>query len=175
MDALTRAQAGSTQRKATTQRKAKGEAPARDITAPTELLDTAAGSPATDEAAETYGIGALAEAFGLTTRTLRHYEDEGLLAPRRRGTQRLYSHRDRARLALICRGKRLGFSLAEIKAFLGLYDRKDGQREQMRFLHTQARERIAALEQQRRDIDATLAELHVIRDEIDSFLATKAR
>ncbi len=112
----------------------------------------------------TYGIGELAEEFGLTLRTLRFYEDEGLIAPARLGTVRVYSHRDRARLKLICRGKRLGFSIGEIKDFLDLYDSDEAQVEQMRFLHTRARDRIVQLEQQLRDVQQTLKELREIDD-----------
>lgn len=106
-----------------------------------------------------YGIGALAAAYGLTARAIRFYEDKGLLRPRREGMQRLYGHQDYARLELICRGKRLGFSLAEISGFLRLYDTDPAQTAQMTYLVRHGRARIAALEQQRRDIDATLGEL----------------
>ncbi|MFD1626868.1 MerR family transcriptional regulator [Azospirillum griseum] len=104
-------------------------------------------------------IGELAEEFGLTHRTIRHYEDEGLLSPTRDGQTRVYSHRDRARLVLICRGKRLGFSLAEIKEFLNLYDTGDAQIEQMRYAQSLARQRIEALERQLQDVQQTLKEL----------------
>lgn len=114
----------------------------------------------------THSIGALADEFGLTHRTIRHYEEEGLLAPLREGTARVYSHRDRARLALICRGKRLGFSLAEIKEFLTLYDADEAQLEQMRFMQRLARRRIADLERQLQDVQQTLAELRSIDTQI---------
>ena len=104
-------------------------------------------------------IGALATAFGLTPRTIRFYEDQGLLQPARAGAQRVYGPEDRARLALICRGKRLGFSIAEIKEFLELYRVDEGQGEQMRYLIGRGRTRIAALEQQLRDVQETLADL----------------
>ncbi|AWB09258.1 transcriptional regulator (plasmid) [Azospirillum humicireducens] len=124
------------------------------------------------------GIGDLAGEFGLTHRTIRHYEDEGLLSPERIGSARggvhggarIYSHRDRARLALICRGKRLGFSLAEIKDFLNLYDSGDAQIEQMRYMRTIARRRISALEQQLADVKQTLAELCTIDTQISEHL-----
>nr|WP_082109438.1 MerR family DNA-binding transcriptional regulator [Azospirillum thiophilum] len=115
-------------------------------------------------------IGELAGEFGLTHRTIRHYEDEGLLAPERVGNARVYGHRDRARLALICRGKRLGFSLAEIKDFLNLYDTDDAQVEQMRYMRSLARRRISALEQQLADVQQTLAELCVIDTQISEHL-----
>jgi DNA-binding transcriptional MerR regulator len=119
-------------------------------------------------------IGELAGEFGLTHRTIRHYEDEGLLSPERigsaRGSARVYGHRDRARLALICRGKRLGFSLAEIKDFLNLYDTDDAQIEQMRYMRNIARRRISALEQQLADVKQTLAELCTIDTQISEHL-----
>lgn len=105
-------------------------------------------------------IGALATAFNLTPRTIRYYEDQGLLMPARAGAQRVYGPGDRARLALICRGKRLGFSIAEIKDFLDLYQAGDGQVEQMRYLVGRGRARIAALEQQLQDVQDTLADLN---------------
>ncbi|HYG90310.1 MAG TPA: MerR family DNA-binding transcriptional regulator [Azospirillum sp.] len=120
--------------------------------------------------ARTYAIGELADEFGLTLRTIRHYEDEGLLAPGRDGMSRVYGHRDRARLALICRGKRLGFSLAEIKDFLNLYDGDDGQVEQMRYAQKLARRRIFALERQLADVQQTLVELRGIDAQITQHL-----
>ena len=75
-------------------------------------------------------IGELCEEFGVTARALRFYEDEALISPERRGTQRLYSERDRARLAWILRGKRVGLSLSDIKELLDLYDVGDGRRTQ---------------------------------------------
>jgi len=120
-------------------------------------------------------IGELADEFGLTLRTIRHYEDEGLLSPRRDGMNRVYGHRDRARLALICRGKRLGFSLAEIKDFLNLYDGNDGQLGQMRYAQTLARRRISALERQLADVQQTLAELRGIDAQITEHLAYHLR
>ncbi|CAO3404053.1 MerR family transcriptional regulator [Azospirillum palustre] len=116
-------------------------------------------------------IGELAGEFGLTHRTIRHYEDEGLLSPERLGSARVYGHRDRARLALICRGKRLGFSLAEIKDFLNLYDTDDAQIEQMRYMRSIARRRISALEQQLADVQQTLAELCTIDTQISEHLS----
>ncbi|WP_209879336.1 MerR family transcriptional regulator [Azospirillum soli] len=124
------------------------------------------GAAGPEDDARSYAIGELADEFGLTHRTIRHYEDEGLLAPAREGTARVYSHRDRARLALICRGKRLGFSLAEIKDFLTLYDADDAQLEQMRFMQRLARRRITDLERQLQDVQQTLAELRTIDSQI---------
>ncbi len=118
------------------------------------------------EAGRTFTISALANEFGITPRTIRFYEDEGLLSPRRDGLNRVYTHRDRARLVLICRGKRLGFSLSEIKEFIKLYDVDEDQVEQMRFALLRARDRIATLETQRRDVEQTLAELRQAEEAI---------
>jgi DNA-binding transcriptional MerR regulator len=117
-----------------------------------------------------YSIGDLAAAFDITPRSIRFYEDEGLLSPERAGLTRIYGHRDRARLALICRGKRLGFSLAEIREFLDLYDREHGQVGQMSYFLGRARARRAALETQLVDVQQTIEDLKGIEDEITSFL-----
>ena len=97
--------------------------------------------------------------YGVTARALRFYEDEGLIAPTRRGTARLYAPRDRARLAWILRGKRVGFSLTEIRELLDLYDLGDGRRSQRAKTLASSLDKIATLERQRQDIDAALAEL----------------
>lgn len=106
-----------------------------------------------------YSIGELCDEFGVTARALRFYEDEQLIAPERRGTQRLYSERDHARLAWILRGKRVGFSLAEIKELLDLYDVGDGRQTQRLKTIERCRDRIATLERQRVDLEATIDEL----------------
>lgn len=106
-----------------------------------------------------FSITDLGEEFGVTARALRFYEDEGLIAPERRGTQRIYSHRDRARLAWILRGKRVGFSLAAIREMIDLYDAGDGRRHQRAVAIERCRERIASLDAQKNDIDAAVAEL----------------
>jgi DNA-binding transcriptional MerR regulator len=121
-----------------------------------------------DQDRAAYSIGDLAEEFGVTARALRFYEDEGLLAPRRHGLSRIYSKRDRARLAWILRGKRVGFSLAEIREMLDLYDRNDGRKEQRRFALQKCVERIDLLRRQRDDIDATIEELRGFADFLDT-------
>ena len=123
---------------------------------------------------ETYSISDLAAEFGVTSRTLRFYEDKGLIQPLREGTSRIYRQRDRARLRLILRGKRLGFSLAEIKEVLDLYNLGDGQVTQMRTLLARSRERIEALKSQRQDIDDAIDELAEGCAAIERFLKEKS-
>lgn len=106
-----------------------------------------------------FTISDLSAEFGVTARALRFYEDEGLIAPERRGTQRVYSHRDRARLAWILRGKRVGFSLTDIRELIDLYDVGDGRRTQRQRTIDRCRARIDTLNVQKHDIDAAIAEL----------------
>lgn len=106
-----------------------------------------------------FTITDLSAEFGVTPRALRFYEDEGLIAPERRGMVRIYSHRDRARLAWILRGKRVGFSLADIREMIDLYDVGDGRQTQRLVAMERCRERIDALQQQKNDIDAAINEL----------------
>jgi DNA-binding transcriptional MerR regulator len=101
----------------------------------------------------------LADELGVTPRTIRFYEDKGLIAPRRAGVTRVYTHRDRARIKLILRAKRLGFSLRDIRGFLDLYDADPAHLAQMRKLLRAVRDRREELEEQRVALDETLAEL----------------
>jgi DNA-binding transcriptional MerR regulator len=119
----------------------------------------------------TWTISELAAEFGTTLRTIRFYEDEGLLTPERVGTARVFHDRDRVRLQLILRGKRLGFTLAEIAHVLGLYDEPPGERGQLEFLIADITKRRSALLDKRRDLDEALAELTALEERCRSDLA----
>ena len=106
-----------------------------------------------------YSIGEMGDEFGVTARALRFYEDEELISPERRGTTRLYTDRDRARLAWILRGKRVGLSLADIKELLDLYDIGDGRKTQRLKTVERCQEQVDKLKHQRVDIDTTIKEL----------------
>ena len=109
--------------------------------------------------ATTYSISELAREFDVTTRTIRFYEDQGLLSPAREGTTRLFSPRDRVRLKLALRGKRLGFSLAEIRELFELYDVSRDEHKQLEEFLVKLERRRARLEQQREDIEVMLNEI----------------
>jgi DNA-binding transcriptional MerR regulator len=111
------------------------------------------------------GIQQVASTLGVTTRTLRFYEDKGLIEPTRVGTMRVYTRREVARMQLILRGKRLGFSIREIKEFLDLYDADPSHIEQIRHLAARVRERLAELDQQKAALEQTIEEMRWIERE----------
>lgn len=122
-----------------------------------------------------YSVSQLARQLGVTARTIRFYEDKGLINPSRAGTTRVYTPRDRARLMLILRGKRLGFSLREIKDYLDLYDIDPTQHTQVKQLLTGVRKRIAKLQEQRAALEQSLAELADIERQAEGALQQRAR
>lgn len=111
-----------------------------------------------------YSISDLAEEFGVTTRTIRFYEEKGLLDPAREGQRRVYSPADRTRLRLILRGKRLGFSLEESAEIIRMYGTPGNNRRQLEALLERIRERREVLQRQRRDLEAMLKELDAAED-----------
>jgi len=134
---------------------------------------TAAASPAAPakgtasrDSARIYSIAELAREFAVTARTIRFYEDEGLIKPRRQGLTRLYSTHDRVRLSWILRGKRLGFSLAEIKELLDLYQVDRTGVQQLRELLRRSRLHITDLERRRRDLDAHINEFRDVETQV---------
>lgn len=133
---------------------------------------TASGAQVPDERERTWTIREIADEFDVTTRTVRHYEAIGLISPERQGTTRVFHRRDRTRLALVLRGKRLGFPLDEIAKIIDLYDAPRGRRSQLTYVLEQIDERRADLEQRRRDLDDALAELDTFeqrcREELDA-------
>lgn len=120
---------------------------------------------------KTYTISDLAEEFGVTTRTLRHYEDQGLVTPAREGLNRIYSHRDRVRLKLALRGKRLGFSLSELRELFELYDLANDERRQLEEFAVKLDRRRAQLEQQREDVEVMLNEINFFSRQCQRLLA----
>ena len=125
-------------------------------------------------AAPTFTIGELAREFGITTRAIRFYEDCGLLEPARSGRNRVYTARDRTRLRLTLRGKRLGLKLAEVKELVDMYEtRRDTGPQLRRFLGVLARHR-AQLEQRLGDLQATLAEVTAQEEEARRLLGTRS-
>ena len=113
----------------------------------------------TPSAPHTWTIAQVAEEFGVTHRAVRHYEELGLISPERRGTQRIYHRRDHIRLALILRGRRIGFPLEEIRKIIDMYDDHPGEAGQLRYLLSQIGDRREDLEARRKDIEDSLAEL----------------
>ncbi|VAW13445.1 Predicted transcriptional regulator LiuR of leucine degradation pathway, MerR family [hydrothermal vent metagenome] len=121
-----------------------------------------------------FTISQLADEFGITARTLRHYEDQGIVSPRRSGQRRLYGRRDRARLRLALQGRRVGFTLAEIREMLDLYTLRDGQETHLRISLEKFRERVSRLKNQRREIDIVIAELQKTCTIVEAMLKTDA-
>jgi len=131
----------------------------------------AVGTPSRD----IFTIRDLTKEFGVSARTLRFYEEKGLLDPTRRGEQRLYTRRDRARLAYVIAGKTVGFSLEEVREMLDLYDLGDGQVTQLKVALTKFGERIERLERQKSDIDRVVAELTRASDVMKAKLASRGQ
>ncbi|MDA1101429.1 MAG: MerR family DNA-binding transcriptional regulator [Proteobacteria bacterium] len=130
------------------------------------------GSNVAEPTAElTYTISELAAEFGVTARAIRFYEDKKMLEPERNGMSRVYGRRDRGRLRLILRGKRLGFSLSDIGEMLDLYDPNDAKQEQLKIILGKSLARLRALEQQRRDIDELILELRDNCGQISDLIA----
>lgn len=121
----------------------------------------------------TYSISQLAHEFGITARAIRFYEDKGLICPQRDGQRRIFSARDRVRLMLILRGKRLGFSLREIQEILDLYDTDTGETKQLAHLLAKIQERRDSLLRQREDIDVTLQEIDRLEDQFRDLLGPR--
>ena len=120
-----------------------------------------------------YTVPKLAKELGITPRAIRFYETKGLLIPQRAGSTRVYTNKDRARLILILRGKRLGFSLAEIQEFLDLYTLDPSHKEQTQMLHDKVEFRINDLEEQRVELELVLRELNDIKDKCQEALKTQ--
>jgi DNA-binding transcriptional MerR regulator len=127
------------------------------------------------ETAQTYTIGALAREFDVTPRAIRFYEDEGLIAPGRTGGRRVYGKREYVRLKLILRGKRLGFSLAEVREMLELYDSAPDERPQLAKFVDALAVRRAQLESQRRDIEEVLTEIRTFEAQSKKLLNGRRR
>lgn len=119
----------------------------------------------------TFSISDLAKEFDVTVRTIRYYEDEGLLTPMRAGQTRVFNTRDRTRLKLILRGKRLGFSLSDIREIIGLFDEAPGEAGQLAYFLGRIADRRRHLKQQREDIDITLAELDAVEQRCQARLS----
>ena len=124
----------------------------------------------TETSDQTYSIGELAKEFGITSRTLRLYEEERLLDPQREGTRRIYDERNRVRLRLILRGKRLGWSLSEIRELFDLYDSGHGEQAQLELMLEKLSQRRDTLITQRKDIDNALQDLDRIVDNAEQAL-----
>jgi DNA-binding transcriptional MerR regulator len=127
------------------------------------------------ESSELMGIQEVADLLGVTHRTLRFYEDQGLIEPRRVGTMRIYGRREVGRMQVILRGKRLGFSIREIRDYMALYNTDPDNAEQNAVLVAKARERLAALATQKQALDEAMAELRAIKAEASAHLKRLGR
>ena len=127
-----------------------------------------------DKQATSFSISDLAREFGITPRTIRFYEDQRLVAPKREGRTRVFSRRDRTRLKLALRGKRLGFSLAEIGYLINMYDSARDKNTQLTELLNGLAQRKAALVQQREDIEAVLQEINALEPQCRELLTARA-
>jgi len=132
-------------------------------------------APRTPDADVFHTVTELARDLGVTARTIRFYEDKGLIVPRRAGNTRVYTLRDRARMILILRGKRLGFSLREIKDYLDLYDVDHTQAEQLRVLRISVAKRLASLREQFEALEETIEELEDIQRQADAAQTPRKR
>ncbi len=117
-----------------------------------------------------YSISDLAKEFGITTRTIRYYEDHRLLSPSRRGRTRIYDQRDHTRLKLVLRGKRLGFSLKVIEEVLDMYDAEPGEVGQLNYLLEKIIHRRAQMEQQQKDIENSISDLIALENQCNKHL-----
>jgi DNA-binding transcriptional MerR regulator len=124
----------------------------------------------TEPGNRTYSIGELAEEFGVTSRALRLYEEEGLLDPQREGTRRIYNERNRVRLRLILRGKRLGWALSEIRESFDLYDSDHGEEAQLELMLDKLCKRHEMLVEQKKDIDNALADVERLTNDASQAL-----
>lgn len=124
---------------------------------------------------QTWTIAQIAQEFDVTHRTVRHYEELGLLSPTRRGTVRVYQRRDRIRMALIMRGRRLGFGLDEIRRIIDMYDEQPGEEGQLRYLLDRIADQQAELESRRKDIEDSLTELRAVASRCREDLAQLER
>lgn len=140
---------------------------------PAPGTDLVAGFDGGAHGREVFTIQDLTKEFDVSARTLRFYEEKGLVEPGRNGEQRLYSRRDRARLRYVLLGKRVGFSLEDVREMLDLYDLGDGQRTQLQVALAKFQERIERLERQRADIDRAIAELSRASLEVEAMLAAR--
>ncbi len=122
-----------------------------------------------------FSVTELADELGITPRAIRFYETKGLIMPGRAGTTRVYTHRDRARMQLILRGKRLGFTLADIKEYLDMYEVDPSQVKQVKLLRGKIERRVGELEQQREDLETTLHELEEMRQECIAIIEAQSK